>query len=106
MHLIELPHLAVGPPSDIGIPRVLQVEVRDLLEAARSVEAGCKFVRERFNVHEVVRARRTDRLFVKTLRVELPIFDSGYLGADDGGAALKVLRAIFCPFRELSVLGA
>src|SRR5262245_63174454 len=90
MELIELPHLSVSSPSGIAIPCVIQVEVRDLLEAARRVKACRKFVRERFNVHEVVRARRTDRFFVEALCVELAIFDSGDLGADYGGAAFKI----------------
>src|SRR6516165_4718238 len=106
MELVELPHLSVGPPSEITIPRILEVEVRNLLEAARRVEACSQLVGEAFNVHESVGARRTNRLFVEALRVEFPIFDSGYLSTDDCGAAFKILRAVFRPFLELSVVGA
>ena len=34
IHLIELPHLAVRPPTDIAVSRVAQIGVRDLLEPA------------------------------------------------------------------------
>src|SRR6516165_3715036 len=97
MELIELPHFSVGPPTQIAVPCVFQVEMCDVLEAVRRVKAGRKFVRDRFNVHESVRARRTDRLFIEALCVELPIFDSGYLGADYGSAAFKILRAVLRP---------
>src|SRR5262249_44955003 len=87
MEFIELPYLSVGAPSQIAAPRVFQVETRDVLEAARSVKASSQLAGERFNMHEVVRSRRADRFFVEALCVEFPIFDSGYLGANDGGAA-------------------
>src|SRR5215831_10363786 len=106
MELVELPHLSVGAPPQVGVSCVLQVEMRKLLETTSGVKAGCQLVGEPFNVHESVGARRTDRLFVEALRVELPIFDSGYLGADDCGAAFKILGTVFRPFLELSVVGA
>src|SRR5215813_12871093 len=105
MELVELPHLTVGAPPQVGVSCVLQVEMRKLLETTSGVKAGCQLVGEPFNVHESVGASRTDRLFVEALRVELPIFDSGYLGADDCGPAFKILRAVSYPFRELSVAG-
>src|SRR6516162_6530867 len=105
MQLVELPHLSVGSPSQIAAPCVFQVEMRNVLETAHRVKAGRKLVGERLNVHEVVRARRTDRPFIEALCVDLPIFDSGYLGADDCGAAFKILRAVSYPFHELSVAG-
>jgi hypothetical protein len=42
MELIELPDLSVGAPSQIAPPRVSQVVMRDLLEAARCVKAVFK----------------------------------------------------------------
>ena len=78
--------------------------MRDLLEAARRVEAGSQLVGEGFNVHKVVRARRTDRFFVEAFRVELPAFDPSDLGADQRGAALEVFRAIGFPHPELLVV--
>src|SRR5262249_6392626 len=105
MELIELPHLSICSPSQVGVSCILQVEMRKLLEATNGVKAGRQLIGEAFNVHESVGARRTDRLFVEALRVEFPIFDPSYLGADDCGAAFKILRAVFHPFRELSVAG-
>src|SRR5215472_749597 len=106
MEPIELSHLSICSPSQVGVSCVLQVEMRKLLKATSGVKAGCQLIGEAFDVHESVGARRTDRPFVEALRVEVPIFDSGYLGADDCGAAFKILRAVSYPFLELSVAGA
>ena len=105
IQLVELPHLAVGAPAQIAVAGVPQIHVRDLLEAARRVEARGEFVGERLVVNEAVGARRADGLFVEALGVELAAFQAGDLGADQRGAVLEVLRAILRPDLELSVVG-
>jgi hypothetical protein len=61
-----LPHLAVGSPRHVAAPRVSQVELRDLLEAARCVEARSDLVSDRLigdeavSVSGVPRAHRSD----------------------------------------------
>src|SRR5262245_38101642 len=94
MELVELPHLSVGTPSQVGVSCVLQVEMRKLLETTSGVKAGRQLIGEPFNVHESVGARRADRLFVEALRIELPIFDPGNLGSDQRCMILEILRTI------------
>ena len=79
--------------------------MRDLLEAARRVEARGELVGERLVVDEAVGVGRADGLFVKMLGVELAAFDPRDLRADQRGAVLEVLRAILRPDLELSVVG-
>ena len=79
--------------------------MRDLLEAARRVEARGEFVGERLIVDKAVGARRADGLFVKTLGVELAAFDARDLGADQCGAVLEIFGAILRPDLELPVMG-
>src|SRR6266481_10192367 len=43
MKLFELPHLAVGSPTQISVAGVLQIHTGNLLEAMRRVEAGSEF---------------------------------------------------------------
>ncbi len=104
IHLLELPHLAVGAPTQIAVAGVPQIQMRDLLEAARRVEARGELVGERLIVDEAVGARRADGLFVKPLGVELAAFQAGDLGADQRGAVLEVLRAILRPDLKLPVV--
>src|ERR1700692_3132601 len=54
---------------------------------------------------QAVDTRRTDRLFVKSLCVELAVLDAGDLGTDYCGTALEVLGAVLSPARELPVMG-
>src|SRR5437588_759523 len=51
--------------------------MRNLLEAARCVEAGRQFVGERLVVDETVCASRADGLLVEVLGIERAAFDGG-----------------------------
>src|SRR5258705_5856942 len=104
MQLIELPHLSIGSPSEIAMPRVFEVETCKLLQAARGVKAGSQLVGERFVVDETICACRRDGLFVKALGIELPPFDPRDLGADQCRTILEVLRAVRRPSPELPVM--
>ncbi len=44
MNLLELPYLAFGAPAEITVAGVPQIQVRDLLKAARRVESRSHFV--------------------------------------------------------------
>ena len=68
MELIELPHLAIGAPTEVAVAGIPQIAMRDLLEAARRIEACGKLVGERLVVHEAVVAGGADGLFVEALR--------------------------------------
>src|SRR5215831_18812159 len=65
IELIELPHLSVGSPSKIALPRVSEVEMRNLLEAARRIKAGGQLVGERLVMNKAVCACRRDGALVK-----------------------------------------
>ena len=86
IHLVELPHLAVGAPTEVAVRGRRADRRGDLLEAARRVEARGKLVGERLVVDEAVRAGRADGLFVEALGVELAALDAGDLRADQRGA--------------------
>ena len=101
IHLVELPHLAVGAPTQIAVAGVLQIHTGDLLESTRRVEARGEFVGERLVVNKAVGPGRADGLFVKTLGVELAAFDAGNLRADQRGTVFEILRAIRRPELEL-----
>src|SRR4030088_1603452 len=101
MKLFELPHLAIGAPSDIAVARVPPIDVRKLFEATRRVEARGQFVGERLVVDKAVCACRADGLFVKVHGIERAAFDSGDFRPDQCGAVLEILRAICRQDNEL-----
>ena len=105
MHLVELPHLALGAPAQIAVAGVPPIHAGDLLEAARRVEAGRKLMGERLVVEKTVGARRTDGLFVEAHRVDVAAVDAGDLRADKRCAVLEILRTILRPDLELPVVG-
>src|ERR1700716_2104313 len=57
-------------------------------------------------VDQAVGPRRSDRLFVKTLSIELAVLDTGDFGTDQCGTAIEVLGAVFRPAHELRMVGA
>src|SRR6195256_2885979 len=70
MKLFELPHLAIGSPTQIAVAGVLQIHAGNLIEAARRIEAGSEVIGERLLVHKAVVAARADGLFVEALGIE------------------------------------
>src|SRR5947208_9611879 len=76
IHLIKLAHLAIGSPTQVALPGVSQVEMRDLLEAPGSVEARGEFIGERLILDKAVRVCGADGLFVKMLGIELAALDA------------------------------
>src|ERR1700736_3934477 len=103
MKLFELPHLAMGSPTQIAVAGVLQIHPGDLLEATRRVEAGSQFIGERLIVHKAVGAGRADSIFVKAHRVNIVALDASNFSADKRRAVLEIVRAIVCPSLELFV---
>src|ERR1700751_3384127 len=74
--LVKLAHLAIGAPTQVAVPCVSQVELRDLLEASGRVEARREFVGERLIGEKAVGAGRADGLFVKAHRLNLAAFNA------------------------------
>jgi len=54
IHLVKLSHLPGGSPSCVTLPGTPQIKLRDVVEAARCVEAGRRFVGDRFIVDKPV----------------------------------------------------
>src|SRR5260221_14374444 len=79
MKLFELPHLAIGSPTQIAVAGVLQIHAGNLLEAPRRVEAGSEFIGERLIVNKAVVAGRGDGLVVEALGIKLPGFEASHL---------------------------
>ena len=94
---VELPHLAIGSPTEVAVPGIPQVPMRDLLETACRVEARSEFVGERLIMDKAVCVRRADRLLVEALGIKLAAFDACDLGAHQRGAVFEILRAILRP---------
>src|SRR5215475_1343368 len=103
MELIELPHLSVGAPPDVATPRVSQVDMRDLVEAARGVKAGGKLVGERFVVHKAICARCRDGALVQVHGIEWAAVQAGDLSADQRRAVREIVRAALRKDLELTV---
>src|SRR6516225_4592827 len=112
MELIELPHLSVGSPSEIALPCVSQVEMRDLLKTPRRVKPSRQLVGERLVVDKAVCACRADGLLIQLLGIEHAAFDTGNLSADQRRTIRKVLRTMgrkvpklsFVPSKHFSML--
>ncbi|MNR08395.1 hypothetical protein D3C85_1245470 [compost metagenome] len=81
IHLLELPHLPVGSPTQVAVPSVLQICLGDDLEFACRVESRGEFVGKRLDVHKAVCACRADGQLVKTHRIKFTPFDPGNLCA-------------------------
>src|SRR5215469_9438236 len=64
MELFELPHLSVSSPLEVATPGISEVEMRDLLEAARRVKTRGQLIGERLVVKKAVGPCRADGLFI------------------------------------------
>src|SRR4029077_6400684 len=102
--LVELPHLAMGSPTQIAIAAVPQIHTGNLLETARRIEPRGELVGDPFILDEAVLTRQADGLFVKVDCIERAAFDAGALRTDQRNAVLEILRAIRRPYLELSVV--
>src|SRR5215470_18402281 len=104
MPLLQLPHLAIGAPTPVAVARILQMQLRDLLEPTRRVETRGELVRDSLVVDESVAAGRPVGLLVQAHRIEIATFDAGDLRADQRGAVLEILRAMLGPLSQLPVM--
>src|ERR1700674_3450943 len=104
IQLVELPHLAIGSPTEIAVLGVPQIRMRDLLKTTRRVEARGQLVGEGLIVDKAVCARRADGLFVEALGIEFAALNACNLRTDQRSAVLEILRAILRPNCELSVM--
>ena len=104
IHLFELPHLAVGAPAQETVARLSQINVREIFETARLVEARGQFVGDRLILDEAVGARRADGLFVQTLCVDLAALEASDLRADQRRPILNILGAEGRPCLKLAIV--
>src|SRR5712671_5778574 len=105
MKLFELPHLAIGSPTQIAVAGVLQIHTGNLLEATRRIESGSEFIGERLIVDKAVGAGRADGPFVEVHRLNVAAVDARNLGVDQRGSGFEILRAILRPYFELPLVG-
>src|ERR1700730_12398740 len=101
MKLFELPHLAERAPAKIAAPRLPQIRVGDRIEAARRVEARGQLMGQTLVLHETVLASRVDGLFVETLGVQFPLFQTRELRANQCRPVCESCRTVVCPDRYL-----
>jgi hypothetical protein len=100
------PDLALGPPEQVPVPGLLQVEMRDLLEAACCVEARRELAGERLVVDESVRPSRGRRPLIETPRVDITALEARNLGDDECGPVLEVRRTVFGSLLELAMVSS
>jgi hypothetical protein len=99
--LVELPHFAEGAPPKIAVPRVSQIGVGDGLETARRVEARGQLMGQALVLDEAVLASRANGLFVEALGLQLPLFQTHQLGANQCRPVCERCRTVVCPDRYL-----
>jgi hypothetical protein len=78
----------------------------DRFKAPRRVKSRSQLVGERLIMGKAVCLGRADGLLVKVHGVERSALDPGDLGAGQRGAIFEIIRAIFCPYFQLSVVRA
>jgi hypothetical protein len=98
---IKLPHLAVGAPAEITVPRVPEISVADSLEAARVVEPRGHLMGKALVLHETVLASRSNGLLVQTHCVGVSPFDPGDLGCHKGVLIGERRRIVVGPLAQL-----
>src|ERR1700678_804727 len=101
---VELPDLSVGAPTQIAVAGMAQVDIRELIEPARPVEARGHFVGDRFVVDKAIVTRRTDRLLVQVLGIEHPVFEAGEVGPAQSSGVLEILPTVLSPNLQLPVM--
>src|ERR1700739_877419 len=86
------------------MPCISQVRMGDRFKTTGRIESRGQLVGDRLIVDKAVSTGRANGLFVEALGIEFASFDPGDLGADERGTIFKILRAIFCPYFQLSVV--
>ena len=76
----------------------------DRFNTTRRVEARRQLVGERLIVDKAVCAGRADGLFVEALGIEFAALNACNLRTYQRGAVREILRTIFCPYSQLSVV--
>src|SRR5438034_728955 len=91
MELIDLAHLAIGSPTQVALPGVSQVEMRDLLEAPGCVEVVVGFLKQTVRCVEKCSCLRgrCERLPVVTcMKARLQLTNPIPAGGPDEGRTL------------------
>ena len=86
------------------MPGVAQIELRDLLEAARGVEARGQFVGKRLVVDKAIGAGRADGLFVQVHGITLAAVEAGHLRPEQCTSVLEVFWAMLRPHPEQPIV--
>src|ERR1700720_509980 len=104
IRLFKLANLPCGFPTEITVPGVSHVRMGDRFKTTRRVEARGQLVGERLIVDKAVGAGRADGLFVEALGIEFAALNACNLRTNQRAAVREILRTIFCPYFQLSVV--
>src|SRR3984957_5564991 len=96
---VHLTNLAIGTPTNVAGPRILQIRITNGLKPSICVKSCSQLVRQAFVLDETVLLRRADRLFVEALGIQFSAFQARNLGAHERHSGEEICRAIFCPKR-------
>src|SRR5690349_17773817 len=76
----------------------------DRFKTTRRVEVRGQLVGERLIVDKAVCAGRAEGLFVEALGIEFAALNARNLRTDQRGAVREIIRTIFCPYFQLSLV--
>src|SRR5215831_12638391 len=106
IHLVELPHLAVGTPSQIAAASFLQIHPSNPIETARSVKPRCEFIGDTFVLNKPVLACEMDCLLVQKFRLELVPLDASDLRLYQRGMTPEIFLALRRQHAELLTMSS
>src|SRR3984893_13315486 len=104
IELFKLANLPCGSPTEITMPGVSHVRMGDRFKTTRRVESRGQFGGERLIMGKVVGLGRADGLFVEAFGIEFAAFNACNLRTNQRCAVREILRTIFCPYFQLSVV--
>src|SRR6202048_4497979 len=96
---VHLTYLAIGTPTNVAGPRILQIRVTNGLKPSICVKSRSQLVRQAFVLDEAVLASGSNCLFVMAFRVQFSAFQARNLGAHERRSGEEIRRAIFGPKR-------
>src|ERR1700730_4686002 len=102
---IHLTNLAIGSPTNVAVPRRLQIRITNGLKPSICVKSCSQLVRQAFVLIETVLMRRADRLFLEALGIQFSALQARNLGTDQRRPVQEIRRAILSPKRELPMMG-
>src|ERR1700682_4493172 len=98
---VHLTNLAIGTPSNVAGPRILQIRITNGLKPSICVKSCSQLVRQAFVLDEAVLASGSNCLFAMAFRVQFFALQARDLGTDQRCPIQEIRRAILSPKRQL-----